>query len=223
MAAFGFLGKGDIAFNLESTLKDNDAEDIVFGDVTFNVEQLHEAEKHAAREGENPTVLDHCLSKNGKAQGNLKVTWASGDMYEGPFVEGAPEGKGTYTYTNGAKFTGNFVGGRRSGRGVLEWSNGNKIYGEWKNDRQRPGGLLKLNENNLGRENSGFYVGEWKDDGVPDGEGKAINLFEHTIYVGKYKDGKRDGKGKMGQFSACDLVARNVEEAKKKGDVIDLE
>ena len=206
MAAFmykgfsGFRDSGDIASDMESALKDNDAEDIDFGGFSVNVHQLVARGEHAAREGENPTDLDHYegQTKNGKAHGSGEMKWASGDMYKGAFVEGVPEGEGTYTDVNGATFTGNFVGGRRNGRGVLQWGEkGAKFYGEWRNDRQLGGGLLMLSEKNLGRENSGFYVGDWKDDGVPDGEGKAINLFEHTIYVGEYKDGKRDGKGKM--------------------------
>jgi hypothetical protein len=45
-----------------------------------------------------------------------KLTFAYGDVYEGDFVNGVPNGKGKYTYTDGRVQEGNWENGVYKGQ-----------------------------------------------------------------------------------------------------------
>ena len=56
----------------------------------------------------------------GQREGQGTAQYASGDMYEGEFVEGAPGGRGSMRFAAGGEYTGEWKGGRPEGRGT--WS-----------------------------------------------------------------------------------------------------
>jgi hypothetical protein len=73
--------------------------------------------------------------KQGLAEGLGKAT--GDDYYEGNFVKGLPDGKGTYVWKNGATYTGEWKKGLRNGNGTYSFLSVKKdsiLAGKWKND-----------------------------------------------------------------------------------------
>jgi hypothetical protein len=54
--------------------------------------------------------------RKGRAHGKGKA--AGTDQYEGDFIAGWPDGKGTYTWANGNQYTGEWTKGKREGMGL---------------------------------------------------------------------------------------------------------
>lgn len=79
--------------------------------------------------------------RSGRKHGKGVKTWpASGDRYEGFFVDDRKDGTGMYSWgrrspSAGARYIGGFRADRRSGYGVYEWPNGDRYAGDWENDR----------------------------------------------------------------------------------------
>lgn len=74
--------------------------------------------------------------KNGLANG--KGLAIGTDRYEGQFVKGLPEGKGTYIWSTGESYKGNWKEGVRNGEGEYTFNYKGKdstITGNWENDR----------------------------------------------------------------------------------------
>merc|ERR1711907_362917 len=68
-----------------------------------------------------------------------------GDIYDGPYVKGEREGKGTYTYSNGDTFEGGFIKGKREGKGVYHYADGiDSFEGEWWNDQVKTDSKRKI-------------------------------------------------------------------------------
>lgn len=76
--------------------------------------------------------------KDGLAHGKGKAMGI--DTYEGLFVKGLPQGKGTYTWANGDTYTGEWQGGMRQGEGTFRFKvNGrdSTLAGIWENDQYK--------------------------------------------------------------------------------------
>lgn len=57
------------------------------------------------------------------------------DKYDGQFVNGLPEGKGTYIWADGSKYKGDWKNGKRNGQGTFTSANLDSILiGLWEND-----------------------------------------------------------------------------------------
>ncbi len=74
--------------------------------------------------------------KKGKAHGKGKAVGA--DTYEGDFKNGVPDGQGVYTWSNKNMFDGRYVKGLKEGRGTLtfrrEGAQDSVVEGYWKKD-----------------------------------------------------------------------------------------
>ena len=106
--------------------------------------------------------------------GEQKVTYADGTVYEGEWRDGGPihrgasrrgvpEGHGKLTFPNGDVYKGDFKNDKREGNGKVTYANGDVYEGKFATDK---------------REGQGTYTGA-------DGE----------VYEGEFKAGKRDGRG----------------------------
>ena len=105
--------------------------------------------------------------------GQKKKTYKNGDVYEGSFVNGKREGKGTYIFKNGDKYEGDFKGGMKDGKGKYTYNNGNIYEGDWKEDEKCGKGT--------------YYFLSHSD--VEELRYKDIKQV-CNIYVGDFKEGK---------------------------------
>ena len=116
-----------------------------------------------------------------------KAWYKNGDTYEGEFVYGEKEGKGTYTWPDGAKYEGDWKDDKREGKGTYTWPDGAKYEGDYKIGIREGRGILTYPD---GRK----YEGDWKDDKR---EGKGVFTWPNRLKLdGYWKNGTfRDGKG----------------------------
>jgi hypothetical protein len=77
----------------------------------------------------------------GRLQGRGTMAASGGDRYEGDYQDGLRDGQGVYVAANGERYEGGYRGNQRHGRGVLAAS-GRRIEGEWRNGTLVSGGSV---------------------------------------------------------------------------------
>nr|XP_054750353.1 alsin-like isoform X1 [Lytechinus pictus] len=115
-------------------------------------------------------------------------------VYEGTWLNGKCNGKGTLRWPDGRKYTGSFVQGVQHGHGVLtvpgpDPSKQEIFEGQWLEGKMHGVGILRY-------QNGDVYEGEFQD-GVKHGHGtlQIGNAAVHDIYIGNWRHGKRHGYG----------------------------
>lgn len=137
-------------------------------------EQLVE---HARYEGEY---------KDGKRNGQGKMTYPTGDIYSGEWENNKMSGGGTYWYKNGDIFSGTWVDGMKHGQGTYEYGDDKSIFdGEWEKNKFIKG-EWKLYE-------AGTYTGTFIND-KPIGKG-TFKFENGIIQNGEYKVIKETKEG----------------------------
>ena len=133
-------------------------------------------------------VYEYDLLPTGKPnRTHVKISYTSGDVYEGSLKSGQLSGKGKYNWTDGGVYEGNFQKGFLSGAGKYTAANGDVYEGNFKNDKY---------------DGQGKYT--WEDGSVFEGTFKDGQLLN-----GKYTDAsgsvydckfsyKRNGERKNG-------------------------
>ena len=72
-------------------------------------------------------------TKDGKTpQGRGRMTYRTGEVYEGYWRKGIRAGSGTFTYANGDRYTGTWRNDVPDGNGHFEYANGGHADGVWK-------------------------------------------------------------------------------------------
>ena len=71
--------------------------------------------------------MNHERQMHGKG----KYVFATGDIFEGSFVQGKIHGPGKYSYANGSSYHGEFVDGKRHGKGRLTQADGSYYEGDF--------------------------------------------------------------------------------------------
>ena len=122
----------------------------------------------------------------GKYSGTGRVTWANGDDYDGPLVNGLREGVGRFTWANGQRYEGLWRGDRPEGHGKLMFANGNVYEGDVVDGVPEGRGTLTYASGDV-------YVGGLRA-GLPHGEG-TLNSKSGDRYIGAWKAGLKDGRG----------------------------
>ena len=112
-----------------------------------NVGQNDEETRVLQKESQQPAALN----------GYHKKKFDDGSVYEGDFVNGKPEGKGTMKYVGGASYIGEWHYGLREGEGTWNYPDGGSYIGSWVRGRRHGRGTLKKKDGTV-------IVGEWKDD-----------------------------------------------------------
>lgn len=69
---------------------------------------------------------------DGVPNGQGRIAWDDGDIYEGEWEYGQYNGKGTLIWKSGDSYSGEFKNSVGNGQGTLKWTNGNSYSGEWK-------------------------------------------------------------------------------------------
>ena len=69
--------------------------------------------------------------------GEGKYEWPENSKsYEGGWVEGKMQGKGTFKWADGRLYVGEYHQDKKHGSGVFTWPDGKKYDGEWKEGNQ---------------------------------------------------------------------------------------
>ena len=104
------------------------------------------------------------LTQDNRENGNGKLYFNNGDLYEGEFKDGYRHGTGTLTFNDGKIWHGNFYYNSFMGQGEITEPSGWKYKGE----------VLRGKPNGFGRhsrDDGDFHEGNWLD-GEPVGKGK---------------------------------------------------
>eukprot|EP01040_Poterioochromonas_malhamensis_P009120 gene9120-9880_t len=119
--------------------------------------------------------------KNGVREGKGKYTHADGEVYEGDYKNGVPEGKGKYTHADGGVYEGDFKNDVREGKGKYTHADGGVYEGDYKNGVKEGKGKYTYADGDV-------YEGDYKN-GVPEGKGK-YTYADGNVYEGEVKNGK---------------------------------
>eukprot|EP01126_Amoeba_proteus_P007552 TRINITY_DN12711_c0_g1_i2.p1 TRINITY_DN12711_c0_g1~~TRINITY_DN12711_c0_g1_i2.p1 ORF type:complete len:437 (-),score=83.77 TRINITY_DN12711_c0_g1_i2:487-1797(-) len=136
---------------------------------------------------------------NNSRHGQGIMEFGDGQLYEGNFNNGLPEGYGRSITLSGDKYEGNWWKGARNEMGKLEFKNGDTYSGGWKNNL--PNGIGELVLLNPKRVYKGDFV-----DGRFEGYG-TLSTDEWT-YVGSFKNGVRSGEGEFIQHAGQKTCAK---------------
>jgi hypothetical protein len=147
---------------------------------------------------------------NEKKNGQGRMIYNNGDMYEGNWNNNKKSGFGKIIYNNGDIYEGEWENNKKDGNGKMKYKNGDICEGVWKNDilcekkiflRDRTiietfYNLYEDNkiENKITSPNGDIYNGDVKDN-TKHGKG-GMNYSNGDYYKGEWKDDNRDGYGK---------------------------
>lgn len=124
------------------------------------------------------------LLPNGKG----RLTFSSGEYYDGDFVNGQMTGYGTYVYQPavGDRYEGFMENGLRSGKGKYTWADGSYYDGAYKNDMKDGEGTYIWAD---GSSYTGTFVNDVKD-------GKGVFVYPNgDKYEGDFVADVREGEG----------------------------
>ena len=128
------------------------------------------------------------LNEAGEPNGKGTYYWASGDRYEGDFVNGNRTGKGIYYWPNGNRYEGDFVNGNRTGKGIYYWLDGDRYEGDFVDN-------VRIGKGTYYWASGNRYEGDWV---AGDMTGKGILYWASgDRYEGDFAAGARTGTGKM--------------------------
>ncbi|HWP98095.1 MAG TPA: zinc-ribbon domain-containing protein [Syntrophomonadaceae bacterium] len=140
----------------------------------------------AANKSEQTSQPSTATTKNGFD----KVTNKDGSYYEGNFVNGKMQGKGTYVYASGTKIVGDFEDNKITGQEVVYYPNGD-IY---------EGHMLSAKRDGKGKytgKAGGSYDGVWSAD-KKNGYAVAYYSNNRVTYEGQFvNDVRQDPNGKQ--------------------------
>lgn len=111
-----------------------------------------------------------------------KMTYATGDKYDGEWFADERAGKGVMTYANGDKYDGYWSNDERSGKGKMTWSNGNVYDGSWLNGKMHGKGVMTYK--------TGYKIMRNVWVIMRDGIWKNNNFVDSERYIMTYKDEK---------------------------------
>ena len=95
------------------------------------------------------------------AQGQIQTKqYEEGGVYEGMFVDGVRQGRGTYTLPDGFKYTGQWVNGEIQGQGIAQYPNGSLFEGQFTDGKPNGQGTITFAD-------GGSYQGDWVAEKSP--------------------------------------------------------
>ncbi|MDB2317936.1 hypothetical protein N9V23_04200, partial [Flavobacteriales bacterium] len=144
---------------------------------------------------ENEDIYVGEVNNNGEPQGQGKMTYGNGDVYEGAWNDGKKHGQGKMIYEDGNVYDGMWKDGKPNGKGKMTYAKDlfGKIFkeydGMWKDGKRHGEGELIYND-------ASVYNGAF-EDGKPHGEGKMTYKESGAIYEGAWKKMEPHGQGKL--------------------------
>ncbi len=126
------------------------------------------------------------------------------------------DGRGIYYYKDGSRYEGEYAGGRKHGKGMYIFANGDKLLGTWVDNEYTGVGIMSYDNGDHYEGLRNFmntrtcshycashcycYPGQFNQSYIPHGHG----VYQHSngdLYSGSFKEGARDGKGKLTKTS----------------------
>ena len=128
-----------------------------------------------------------------RAHGVGKLTFANGDVYEGPFHQGQRHGKGKLTYAEfGDEFVGEWRGDKQHGHGRFSFADGSYYEGDHsegvaygKGEKVFKGDTAK----EAGYADGTTYIGQWQDNEFH-GRGTLTGPDDEVIRDGEWRNGE---------------------------------
>ena len=137
--------------------------------------------------------------------GSVKISWPTGDRFEGPVVANTPHGRGVWTRADKAVVRGQFDMGDTTGPATIDYANGSRYTGPVHYRQARGQGELK-------NADGGTYVGSFSAD-QPDGPGQ-LTRPDGSVQTGYWRAGQYLGATGDGTLADTpQLAARNNEAA----------
>ena len=158
---------------------------------------------------EGPKVDNHFDITN--IQGEFRVTYQNGEVYEGHWRKDKADGQGTLTYAAGDKYTGQWSAGSKHGYGELHYMNGDFFAGNWAHDQADGEGTLTY-------ANGDKYEGQWHEDRRHGSSGAFWSAQDEYQYDGEWANGRKHGRGTL-TLPTGDTVTGNWEAGEISGPV----
>ena len=125
---------------------------------------------------------------DGVRQGYGRITYSSGDWYEGYWTSDKYDGKGIYVWRDRGSYEGDFEAGKMQGQGKRLYPSGAVYTGEFQDGRKHGSGKLVL-------ANGDEYVGMWLEDCM---HGQGMYTWANGgVYTGSFVRDRREGRGKL--------------------------
>ena len=147
---------------------------------------------------------------DGQRHGHGRMTWASGDVYDGQWEHDKQNGVGVIIYADGSCYSGGWNRGVMQGTGTFTWADADQYEGQWLNDRPHGYGVFRWANGDLFegqlvqgfaqgiatfKEATGTYEGLWVRD-KKHGFGK-YTYADGGVYQGEWDNDMRHGQGKF--------------------------
>ena len=88
------------------------------------------------------TYIGYVNKETNSPDGQGKMMYDNGDVYDGEWVNGVRQGIGRMTYANGDIYDGAWLNDMWNGYGEYTWADGRKYYGNYKNDMRDGEGIF---------------------------------------------------------------------------------
>lgn len=124
---------------------------------------------------------------DGAIHGTGSFTQTDGTKYSGVWLKDLRHGYGEETYADGSVYRGNFVDNEKEGPGSFTWADGSVYKGDFANSLFEGDGEIKWADKRS-------YKGTWVQ-GKIEGSGTSTWANGH-VYCGSYKNGLKWGNGK---------------------------
>ncbi len=134
----------------------------------------------------NGDVYTGALNSSLRMEGEGKLEYSIGDIYEGSFVGGVIAGEGTFRYANGDTYVGSFTNGMKNGTGVYTWFDGSSYTGDFVDDKKDGYGVYRWADGSS-------YTGDYKNE-LKDGIG-TYRFSNGDVYSGSFSADARTGYG----------------------------
>jgi hypothetical protein len=124
--------------------------------------------------------------KDGKRNGYGVFTYNDGtSMYKGNWLNDKKHGFGNYFWNDGDQYEGYYIEDKMNGQGTYTYANGDRFIGQFLDHK---------------RTENGVYTAKAIKKGCVSGDcnnGYGKYVYSNAIYEGYFKNGKKEGRGKM--------------------------
>eukprot|EP00195_Chlamydomonas_chlamydogama_P014841 CAMPEP_0202908442 /NCGR_PEP_ID=MMETSP1392-20130828/46018_1 /ASSEMBLY_ACC=CAM_ASM_000868 /TAXON_ID=225041 /ORGANISM="Chlamydomonas chlamydogama, Strain SAG 11-48b" /LENGTH=700 /DNA_ID=CAMNT_0049597777 /DNA_START=52 /DNA_END=2150 /DNA_ORIENTATION=+ len=129
--------------------------------------------------------------QRGYMHGTGKLTFPDGLVYEGDFQDNTITGSGVYHWPNGALYEGQVLRGKRHGKGRMSFAGSETVYeGDWVQGLRQGQGTIYFNA-----DRTGYYQGDWAGD-MKEGRG-TMQYANGDVYEGDWVADLKCGYGRM--------------------------